>query len=162
MQICYQPGKIQLPFYQLASIWITICQLVYATSYQICTRWQVSNRQQHSFIFVLNVVVVVVVLNKAYYVPKNSLCGLINNISMRYDFLSSLIMSLRESVLVWQLEKLQPHSYKKGCYGNVDLMSVCLGCSKVVRSSCLSWNGVFASYVFQLNGVNHLSTKWLQ
>ncbi len=29
---------------------------------------------------VVVVVVVVVVLNKAYYVPKNSLCGLINTI----------------------------------------------------------------------------------
>ncbi len=56
--------------------------------------------------------------------PKiNSLCGLINNISMQYDFLSSLVMSLCESVPVWQLEKLQPHSCKEGCYGNVDLIS---------------------------------------
>ncbi len=34
-----------------------------------------------------------------------------------------LLMSLCESVQVWQLEKLQPHSSKEGCYGNVDLMS---------------------------------------
>ncbi len=42
--------------------------------------------------------VVVVVLKKACYVPKNSLCGLINNILMQYDFLYSLVMSLCESV----------------------------------------------------------------
>ncbi len=60
---------------------------------------------------VVIVVVVVVVLNKAYYMPKTSLCGLINNISMQYDFLSSLLMSLCESVPVWQLEMLQPHHY---------------------------------------------------
>ncbi len=85
----------------------------------------------------VNECVVVVVLNKAYYVPKNSLRGLINTISMQYDFLSSLVMSLYESVPVWHLEKLQPHSCKKGCYGNVDLMSglLCcvLGWSRVVR-----------------------------
>ncbi len=52
--------------------------------------------------------------------PKNGLCGLISNISMQYDFLSSLLLSVCESVPVWQLEKLQPHSC---CYDNVDLMS---------------------------------------
>ncbi len=43
-------------------------------------------------------VVVVVVLNKAYYVPKNSLCGLINIISIQFHFLSSLLMSLCKKV----------------------------------------------------------------
>ncbi len=57
--------------------------------------------------------VIVVVLKKAYYVLKNSLCGLINNNSMQYDYLTSLVMSLCESVPVWQLEKLQPHFYKQ-------------------------------------------------
>ncbi len=54
MQICYQPGKIEISFYQPVSIWITICQLVYPTSWQICTSWNVSNHQQHPLIFVLN------------------------------------------------------------------------------------------------------------
>ncbi len=55
---------------------------------------------------------------------KNSLCGLINNISMQYDYLTSVVMSLCESVPIWQLEKLQPHSCKEGCNGNVDLISI--------------------------------------
>ncbi len=38
---------------------------------------------------VVVVVVVIVVLKKAYDVPINSLCGLINNISMQYDYLSN-------------------------------------------------------------------------
>ncbi len=37
MQICHQLGKMELSFYQLASIWITICQLVYPTSWQFHT-----------------------------------------------------------------------------------------------------------------------------
>ncbi len=54
--------------------------------------------------------------------PKR-VSGLVNNISMQYDYLTSLVMSLCESVPVWQLEKLQPHSCKEGCNGNVDLIS---------------------------------------
>ncbi len=68
---------------------------------------------------------------KAYYVPKNSLCGLINNVSMPYDYFARLVMSLCESVPVWQWEKLQPHSCEEGCNGNVGLMSG-LGC-------CVIW-----------------------
>ncbi len=33
--------------------------------------------------------------------PKNSLCGLINNFSMQYNYLSRLFMSLCESVPVY-------------------------------------------------------------
>ncbi len=71
-------------------------------------------------------------------------------------------MSLCESVPVWQLEKLQPYSCKKGCYGNVDLMSRLRCCvlkmelSGEVKLSLVKL--CFASYVFQLNGVNHLIT----
>ncbi len=68
---------------------------------------------------------VVVVLKKDYYMLKNSLCGLINNISMQYDYLSSLVMvmSLCELVSVWQYDKVQSHSCEEGCNGNVDLLS---------------------------------------
>ncbi len=71
-------------------------------------------------------------------------------------------MSLCESVLVCQLEKLQLHSCKEVCCGNVDLMSGLTCCvismekSGEVKLSLMIWS--VASYVFQLNGVNHLIT----
>ncbi len=80
---------------------------------------------------------------------------------MQYDFLSSLLMSVCESVPIWQLEKL-PHSCKDGCYGKVDLMS-CVRCCVIrmeksveVKLSLVKW--CVASYIFQLNAVNHLIT----
>ncbi len=70
-------------------------------------------------------------------------------------------MSLCESVPVWKLEKLQPHSCKEGCCGNADLMHGLRCC--VIRmeksgevKSLVIWS--VASYVFLLNGVNHLIT----
>ncbi len=51
MHICFQPGKMELSFYQPASTWITVCQLVYPASWQICNSWQVLTHQQHVLIF---------------------------------------------------------------------------------------------------------------
>ncbi len=71
-------------------------------------------------------------------------------------------MSLCESIPVWQLGKLQPHSGKEGCCGNVDLMPGLRCCvirmekSGEVKLSLVIWS--VASYVFELNGVNHLIT----
>ncbi len=62
----------------------------------------------------------------------------------------------------WQLEKLQPHSCREGCCGNVDLMPGLRCCviriekSVEVKMSLVIWS--VASYIFQLNGVNHLIT----
>ncbi len=39
-------GKMQLSFYQPGSIWITICQLIYTTSYQNYTGWQFLNHNK--------------------------------------------------------------------------------------------------------------------
>ncbi len=74
-------------------------------------------------------------------------------------------MSLCESVPVWQLEKLEPHSCKESCCGNVDLMPGLRCCvismekSGEVKLSLAIWS--VASYVFS---VNHLITidcvKW--
>ncbi len=71
-------------------------------------------------------------------------------------------MSLCESVTVCQLEKLQPHSCKEGCCGNVDLMPGLKCCvirmekNGEMKLSLVIWS--VASYVFELNGVNHLIT----
>ncbi len=53
-QICYQPGKMEIAFYQPVSIWITTCQLVYPTSSLISASWQVSYHQPTFLIFYLN------------------------------------------------------------------------------------------------------------
>ncbi len=62
----------------------------------------------------------------------------------------------------WQLEKLQPHSCKDGCCGNVDLMPGLRCCViRIEKRSEVKWSLVIrsaASYVFELNGVNHLIT----
>ncbi len=71
-------------------------------------------------------------------------------------------MYLCESIPVGQLEKLQPHSCKEGCCGNVDIMPglrcfvIRMEKSGEVKLSIMIWS--VASYVFQLNGVNHLIT----
>ncbi len=94
--------------------------------------------------------------------PKNSLCGLINNISMQYDYLLRLVMYLCESVQVWQREKLQPHSCEEGCNGNIDLMSGLRCCviwmeqNAEVKLSVVKWCAAF--HIFQLNCVNRLIT----
>ncbi len=51
MQIWYHPGKMELSFYQPASIWITICQLGYPLSTQICTsgKFQTTNNNLDFF-----------------------------------------------------------------------------------------------------------------
>ncbi len=53
--VMYDVAIILLLSYECqVSIWITICQLVYPTSWQICTSYQVSSHQQHSLIFGIN------------------------------------------------------------------------------------------------------------
>ncbi len=42
-------------FCQLASILITICELVYSTSWHFSTSWQASNHQQHSLLLYQNI-----------------------------------------------------------------------------------------------------------
>ncbi len=61
--------------------------------------------------------VVVVVVKKAYYLPQNSLCGLINNISMQYDYLTSLVMSGVSNIFfnIQSIESVEPCAYPL-CY----------------------------------------------
>ncbi len=77
------------------------------------------------------VVVVVVVLNKAYYVHKNSLCGLINNILMQYDILSSLVIPSYKNV-VQHLIKWMDYHHLKTVIIQIDY-TISTDCSKKIE-----------------------------